>query len=323
MTISTAPETAELYRRLFRQLMATFRGSIDDANADAIAYAAAELYHRQVEPKLWQEKSAHELLDLFGVPRAGVFAPYSLSERLVVFRRRSSQSECVSRAHELLTALGVPRLDDTGNDRELTWRLQHLLAGDELAPVPDDEKAPDGEAAEELDVDVEPAAAPLADAVRALEQAARVEAELSQSAAEGPGGVDLVTLAATLSNVQAELAALRALVEALGVELRERLESIHEELLTARGVLEPPPGEPAVAVPVVAAALQAITDQPTTEVPPVPPDLPAAPEPDVATPGRRWFRRVLLVVLLTLIAFAIAAVIVGVITFAWNEAQST
>ena len=73
---------SDLYRRLLEELTTTFGGKLDENNADAIAYAAAALYHRDFEPRLWQEKSAHDLLDLFGVPRAGVFAPYSLAHSL-------------------------------------------------------------------------------------------------------------------------------------------------------------------------------------------------------------------------------------------------
>src|SRR5947209_6907921 len=102
--MTTVPQMSDLYRQLLNRLTGTFGGKIDDANADAIAYAAAELYHRDFEPRLWEEKSAHDLLDLFGVPRAGVFSPYSLSERVVIFQRRSTQADYVNRAHDLLTA---------------------------------------------------------------------------------------------------------------------------------------------------------------------------------------------------------------------------
>ena len=134
----------DLYRRLLGELTDRFGGKLDEANADAIAYAAAELYHRDFEPRLWQEKSAHDLLDLFGVPRTGVFAPYSLSDRLVLFQRRSSQEQYITRAHEVLTALGVPRTDENGVDRTLKWRLDRVLEtvndndGSESGDQPDD-----------------------------------------------------------------------------------------------------------------------------------------------------------------------------------------
>ncbi|MCA1692853.1 MAG: hypothetical protein LC733_11895, partial [Actinobacteria bacterium] len=116
----------ELYRRLLNDLTERFGGSLDDANADAIAYAAAELYHRDFEPRLWQEKSAHDLLDLFGIPRAGVFAPYALSDRLMLFQNRSSGPQYVTRAHELLDTLGVPRQDEDGKEQTLKWRLDQV-----------------------------------------------------------------------------------------------------------------------------------------------------------------------------------------------------
>ena len=124
----SVPEMSDLYRRLLHDITARFGGTVDDANADAIAYAAAELYHRDLEPHLWEEKSAHDLLDLFGIPRAGVFAPYSLSDRLLLFQRRSSQAQYVTRAHEVLSALGVPRHDETGSEQSLKWRIEKVLA---------------------------------------------------------------------------------------------------------------------------------------------------------------------------------------------------
>jgi hypothetical protein len=118
---------SDLYRRLLRELTGKFGSEIDDANADAIAYAAADLYHRDFEPRLWEERTAHELLDLFGIPRAGSSAPYSLSDRFLLLQRRSSQAQYVTRAHEVLTTLGVPRKDESGADQNLKWRLDRFL----------------------------------------------------------------------------------------------------------------------------------------------------------------------------------------------------
>src|SRR5205085_9572795 len=81
------------------------------------------------------------------------------------------------------------------------------------------------------------------DAVRALEHAARVEAELAQAGPTGVptagAGVDLAHLTSTMNSIQAELSALRSLVDSLGVEIRERLDILHEEILVAQGRLGP------------------------------------------------------------------------------------
>jgi hypothetical protein len=313
---ATVPDMADLYRQLLAQLTTKFGGTVDDANADAIAYAAAELYHREFEPRLWQEKSAHDLLDLFGVPRAGVFAPYSLAERLVVFQRRSQQAEYVQRAQELLDALGVPRRDEAGNDRPLRSRLESFLVAmpegadaveadaedagtvDEGAGAADEPDLGEGR-----DVDSEPGAAPLVDAVRALERAARVEADLAESAPEGPAGLDLVALATTLNVIQVELRGLHDLIESLGVELRERLEAIHEEVLARESVLDTP----------------AAADDLTIELPPV---ENGAVNGDVEPDGRRRrLRRVLLVVLLLLLGVLMAGAVVALVVYVWHQAQ--
>lgn len=397
---STVPDMADLYRQLLGQLTTTFGGVIDEANADAIAYAAAELYHREFEPRLWQEKSAHDLLDLFGVPRAGVFAPYSLAERVVVFERRSRQADYVHRAHELLDSLGVPSRAEDGRDLSLQGRLESFLVGDsgpgvreaeepageppdeaveqaptdeqvpedesvveegtldgdealgddealpdvepdamtEDEPVGEDEALPEEEAVDEgegeegepkpefgeeldvdVDVDVEPGAAPLVDAVRALERAARVEAELSQVVPGGPAGVDLVALAGTLNAMQVDLAALRELVDALGKELRERLEAIHEEVLTARGVLRPATvgGEP---IPGASAAhAETIVLPPVDGAVDIADVLGAEVEPNGR---RRSLRRILLIVILVVLGVVIAGVVVLIAIYGWDQVRS-
>jgi hypothetical protein len=545
MAMTTVPEMSDLYRRLLEKLTATFGGRIDDANADAIAYAAAALYHRDFEPRLWQEKSTHDLLDMFGVPRAGVFSPYSLTERVLIFQRRSTQAQYVNRAHELLTALGVPRQDETGTDQSLKWRLDRFLgttegaeagethgpepagtegAAEDIDPAPDEaevddaenddqheagptedapksdapegngvangagvanggdataEPAPDkGGAAEPgvarseapkgggvpneagatttegtkseaavdqrvakdegvteeqaavdggavkseetksdvaddqrvvekegatekqagadgaaekteaaadgaggaeqpgadgpagnepldaapaataatdkdaagpveaaagdspdqdkaalsmdepelvglvdlgrstsahgaedaqtgVDVDAAPGAAPLVDAVRALEHAARVEAELSQAAPVATpvaSAIDVGRLTDTVKSMQAELAALRTLVDSLGVDLRERLDVLHAEILVAQGPLAPE-------------AMRA-ADEVTQVLPPV-----APPETEAAD-GHRAGRRILLVMLLVLLGLIVAGAIVAGVVFGWDQIRS-
>ncbi len=153
-------------------LTVKLRGRTSVVTEDAIAYVAADLDRRAIDPAVWRELSAHQLLDIIDVPRAGSFLPYSLSERLTVCARR---------------------------------------AGGEAPPVSD----------------VRPAA-PV------------------------PAPVEREAVTEVLTAIQAELAALRQLIEALGAELRERLEAVQEEVLTARGVLGPGPGadpEPVAAPP--------------------------------------------------------------------------
>ena len=122
---ATPPETADIYRSLFNQLRHAFGGTIEDANADAIAFAAAELYHKDVEPRLWEQKTAQEILDSFGVPRAGAFTRYSLSDRLLLLRR-SADAGRSERAHALLTDLGVPQAGPDGAPLSLKIGRAHV-----------------------------------------------------------------------------------------------------------------------------------------------------------------------------------------------------
>jgi hypothetical protein len=350
------PEMTDLYRRLLRDLTERFGGTLDDANADAIAYAAAELYHRDFEPRLWQEKSAHDLLDLFGIPRAGVFAPYSLSDRLVLFQRRSHQAQHVTKAHEVLTALGVPRQDEHGVEQPLKWRLDWMLASvnsgdeaedserdadgakgaeakeasgpkpeaggsdkppDEAEPSPVKPEGEDGPTepgrSEDGSGDQEPSAAQLVDAVRALEQAAEVEAELAK--AEGPGGVSLVTLSETLMGIQGEIAALRELVEAFEIGMRRQLDELQAQIAAVRegSLVPPPPTGPASLVPAPSDRTQDLPPVPAGAIPPA-----GEAEPE-AGPIRRSFRRVLLVVLLVLLGVMIAGGIALAVAVGWDS----
>src|SRR5207249_5273074 len=74
---------------------------------------------------------------------------------------------------------------------------------------------------EGVDVEDEPGAAPLVDAVEALDQAAREEVEVNHIVSDEPttADVDIVGLAETLEGIRTELAVLRQLVEAMGERL--------------------------------------------------------------------------------------------------------
>ncbi|MDQ3979255.1 MAG: hypothetical protein M3314_06865 [Actinomycetota bacterium] len=396
---------SDLYRRLLSDITARFGGTLDDANADAIAYAAAELYHRDFEPRLWEEKSAHDLLDLFGIPRAGVFAPYSLSDRLLLFQRRSSQAQYVTRAHEVLSALGVPRHDEAGAEQSLKWRLERVLASvngespdgaddseDELADdaavgneerdkreeggdanpeakggreagsdAPDagrgkdqEKTEPDGDASagdgngqvdepeaigfaplvEEPEdgsstlagsgrsSTAEPSPAQLVDAVRALEQAAEMEADLAShpGAANGGAGVDVASLADTLSGIQAEIAALRDLVEAFELGVRRQFDELQNRLISAgQGpAASLAPSDSSEPVPLIPRPVD-----PTHEMAPV--SVEQGPLSSLTGGGdgeggfaRRSGRRVLLVILLAVLGVLIAGGIAVAVALGWD-----
>ncbi|HWC10802.1 MAG TPA: hypothetical protein VG455_06220, partial [Acidimicrobiales bacterium] len=110
----TTVEMTDVYRSLVANLKDKLGGTITEANADAIAHAAAQVYRREVEPRLWEEKSAHQLLDSLGVPRSGAFVPYSLSDRLLLLHGSDAERPYRAQAHELLDELAVPRVDEAG-----------------------------------------------------------------------------------------------------------------------------------------------------------------------------------------------------------------
>ena len=416
----------DLYRRLLGELTDRFGGTIDDANADAIAYAAAELYHRDFEPRLWEEKSAHDMLDLFGIPRSGVFAPYPLSHRLLLFQRRSSQEQYVTRAHEVLTAMGIPRFDGSGVEQSLKWRLDRVLAavngerpedephesgdepagsdaaggagdpdqdgdedgadreddrdteafeataegengetgedgndgerpeaearggededeGEEKTPAEDvsaavagaaaeiaseivaDSEAPAGsetaasepepEAEVEPEAEAEPEPVQLAEAVKALEQAAEVEANLANAgaAADGPAGVDLMSLTETLGRIQGEIAALRDLVEAFELGVRRQLDDLQTQLARNNHTTAASPSGPA---PILSRPADPTREMPPVEVEEPPAGLPSPGE--GAGTAHRAGRRTLLVVLLVLLGVLLAGGIATAVAVGWD-----
>ncbi|MFP5317884.1 MAG: hypothetical protein ACLGI2_06255, partial [Acidimicrobiia bacterium] len=166
-----------------------------------------------------------------------------------------------------------------------------------------------GGAVDVVDVDEDSGAAPLVEAVRALEEAARVEAELAPGAA---ASVDIDGLSETLAGLQDEVAALRTLVESLATDLRERLEAVHEEVLVLTGKLQPTGTE----VVVLPKALEQ-----TADLPPLPDALidPTGPIEDDGHKPRR--RRLLLVVLLVLLGLVIAGLIVVTVVFGWDAVR--
>ena len=221
---ATAPDTAEIYRTLFNQLRGAFGGAIDDANADAIAFAASELYHRDVEPKLWEQKTAQEMLDKLGVPRAGTFTRYSLADRLLLLRRTASPVR-TDRAQALLTDLGVPELGAGGEPLSLKERLDWLLEGvGPLTPAPrhagENEAEPaHGERAGTTGDGAEggsggPATQELVEALETIRQAAAADDSAPPPMAPaGPPAGDLVGGGAALATIQEELVQLRQAVQ--------------------------------------------------------------------------------------------------------------
>ncbi|MDQ4097821.1 MAG: hypothetical protein M3144_08145, partial [Actinomycetota bacterium] len=195
-------------------------------------------------------------------------------------------------------------------------------AGEAEAGEGEDERAgpPDRDGEESgVDVDVEPGAAPLVDAMLALEHAARVEAELSQAGpalVETAGGVDLKQLTERLRRIEMQQAALHALVDSLGVEIRERLDILHEEILVGQGRLGPPTAPPAMRA----------ADQVTRVLPAVPDEAePTETEAGAETSegvAKKAGRRVLLLVLLVLLGLVIAGGIVAIGVFGWDQVRS-
>jgi hypothetical protein len=288
-----ALDMVDIYRPLVGTLKEKFGGTIDDVNAEAIAVAAAQVYRREVEPRLWEEKSAHELLDVFGVPRAGDFVSYSLRDRLLLFRRRNGTHPYVEQAHQLLDDLHIPRHDEAGRDCPLRVRLDRLLGSLNLAPpagpanngdegaggahedrladgsppageadggrrvqeggAPAAEEAPENSAG---DGDVGPE---LVDALEAIQRAAGEVGEDDEPLVSPPeaGGVDVVGLWSLLGTVEQEV-----------VELRQTVESLRQELRDAVSVFQGgPPPLPAPAASDVADAPQSPEAAQTPEVP--------------------------------------------------------
>lgn len=256
-----AVEMADVYRSLVANLRDKLGGTINDANADAIAQAAAQVYRREVEPRLWEEKSAHELLDSFGVPRSGAFIPYSLSDRLLLLHRNRGENPHRAQVHELLDELGVPRVDEAGQERPLEARLTLLLGSLDDAAAPPaasrraetDEpgngphpgsaeaaEAGDGEdeggRAEENDVKVDSNgvngtvdAPDLVDALETIQRAVGPVGEAETVPAPPPPPPetslppDLVGLGTVLGTIQEKLVDLEQAVESLRQELRDAL----------------------------------------------------------------------------------------------------
>jgi hypothetical protein len=274
-------EMVDVYRSLVTNLKDKLGGTINDANADAIAHAAAQVYRQEVEPRLWEEKSAHELLDSLGVPRSGAFVPYSLSDRLLLLHP-SDEDPYRVQAHELLDELAVPRVDGTGREYPLPTRLTLLLGsldsvpgltgttvegggdeapdpaepGDVRGGAPGQARAPDdGEnRGEGGGTDQEAAGPELVDALEAIQRAvgpaSRDEPALPPPALPPPAPTtaptpDLIGLGSLLGSIQEELLEVRQAVESLRQEVRDAVALIQAG--SGPGLL--PPVVPAVPPP--------------------------------------------------------------------------
>ena len=260
-----APETADIYRSLFNDLRHAFGGTVDDANADAIAFAATELFHKDIEPRLWDHKSAQEILDSFGVPRAGAFTRYSLSDRLLLLHR-SADPDRSQRAHTLLTDLGVPEQHPDGTPRSLKDRLEWLLDGvGPLSPPtrPDADGGPPGgsdgapapgtggETADGL------ATEQLTEALVTIREAARTDTNHDTSGAPAlsgnPPAAELIGLGTMIASVQDELIRTREAVQTLQTSLDEVLALLRARAGGQGGAVlalaAPPTGELATEAP--------------------------------------------------------------------------
>ncbi len=338
-------ELADVYRSLVANLKDKLGGTITDANADAIAYAAAEVYRRDVEPRLWEEKSAHQLLDSLGVPRSGAFVPYSLSDRLLLLRRNEAEDPYRTQAHDLLDELGVPRADEAGREHGLRARLTLLLESfEEGVPAPlrnpapgdvgdasvnsngdGDHGGPEGTDETEAEGETDTVGGPeLVDALEAIQRAVGPEEQDDPIVSSPPPPpTDLIGLGSLLGSVQQELAEVRQAVESLREEVRDALAvfqaAAERERSPAPKMEVPPepisPQEPTRVLPPIAAA---------------PPDGSDGSGDDEAIldealalePSRRPRRVVRLVLLIVVIGVLLAAGITAAIVIGWDEMKS-
>ena len=347
---AAAPETADIYRSLFNELRRAFGGTIDDANADAIAFAASELYRKDVEPRLWEHKTAQEILDAFGVPRSGAFTRYSLSDRLLLLRRSTNPSRA-EQAHALLTELGAPDTGPGGGRLSLKERLQGLLEGTPPLPAMPRGSGTNGEQADgpgpgPAPDDVTPESQQL---VEALETVRQVAISGIDGAASGPVAdrspdppvAELVGLGTVIAGIQEELIRLRQAVETVQGGLDEALALLRGG---AVGVGPALAGEgataaeaPGPAVPVVEAAPAAgEPDGPEAGLVPPAPEAAVPPPDDVtevvpivadeltATGGKRRRRGLpKLIVIAVVLGLLIAGVAIAISVVGWSEMRDT
>ena len=264
----TTVEMTDVYRSLVANLKDKLGGTITEANADAIAHAAAQVYRREVEPRLWEEKSAHQLLDSLGVPRSGAFVPYSLSDRLLLLHGSDAERPYRAQAHELLDELAVPGVDDAGLELSLRARLTLLLgsldgaagtrarngadAGDDASTGnrSDEDAGTGGDGDPDSQGNGQDALADgtpgpeLVDALEAIQRAVRTEGEDASNAPPPPPpgepGPDLIGLGTLLGRIQEELVEVRQSVESLREELRDAVALFHAGGLSSAVAPVPP-----------------------------------------------------------------------------------
>ena len=357
-----APETADGYLALFDELRRAFGGAIDDANADAIALAASELYGEDVELRAWEHKTAQEVLDRLHVPRAGAFTPYSLSDRLLMLRR-SAGPERRERAHALLTDLGVSERDENGAPRSLKDRLQRLLDGAgppspsaRQTPVAGEGEVPAGRGRSPtgdlgaMEAPGEPSSRPGADAPAGDHQRAGTDGgETPAIQFTGPAAAELAALRAAVVIIQEELTGLRQAVGTLQVSLDEALGLLRPRT-EDRVALVLAPQAPALAV---ADPSESPTSEMSSESGPdlvvadpeeeaegaLPPPLPVTAsdlaEPVTVTEGdlvlgdatpaaprRRRLRLPMLIVIAVVVGLVIAGVAIAISIVGWSELRS-
>lgn len=298
---ATAPDTADIYRSLFDRLRRAFGGTIDHANADAISFAAAELYHGDVEPRLWDEKTAQEVLDELGVPRTGAFTRYSLADRLLLLRR-SAGPDRTDRADALLTDLGVPELGAGDEPLSRKERLDWLLEGvGPPTPVPrqagdrEEERAGGeraGAAGDGTDAGSGgPGAQQVVDGLGTIRQAAADDdAAPRRLEPAGPPAEDPAGVGAALATIQEELIQLRQAVQTVQISLDEVLTLLRAS--TGNGVTPP-----------------VVESAPAIET--------------VTTVGRRRRRRLpILILIAVVVGLLIAGAAILISMVGWNELRS-
>ena len=342
-----APETADAYLSLFNELRRAFGGTIDDADADAIVLAACELYGEDVELRMWEHKTAHEVLDGFDVPRAGAFTPYSLSDRLLMLRR-SAGPDRRDRAHALLTDLRVAERDENGARLSLKDRLQRLLDG--VEPLPPITRQVSGPGEGEVPAGhPRPSTGDLVAMEAHGELSSRAGTDNGETPAiqfTGPAAAELAALRAALLIIQEELTGIRQAVGTLQVSLDEALGLLRPRT-EHRVALVLAPKAPAVAVADTSDALTSEVGSENDGLDPaldpyeeaqgaLPPPPPVTPddvgEPVTVTPAdlvleevtpvpppRRRLRLPMLMLIAVVVGLVIAGVAIAISMVGWSE----
>ena len=336
---------------MFNGLRRAFGPNIDDVSAEAIAFAASELY-KDADPALWEHTTADEILDGLGVPRAGAFSRYSMTDRLLLLARSSGRDRR-ERAHAFLSDLGAPEADPSGVPLALKERVERVLDG--LGPLPPVSRHAGGERLDERDEHPDSDRSPTGDVAAPGGPATTVsdEGHRQSPATTGPNVAELAGLASMIAAVQDELMRMRDAVETLRISVDEALELLHArtgakvgavlttDVVQATAVL---PTDAGADAPVADAAAPTAPDlappdtgtvaeeePPPTPAPPVDDVTPPVevvrepapiPEPPAPQPRLRYLRLPVLILIAVVIGLLIAGVAIAISMVGWTELRS-